>query len=219
MCRGNVFLPEKRTNLHVSISTDLTDMFLREHNIVIQAVSFMEYKSLLMIFILILSVFALGCIENTDSVNKNGVTGKPPISKATMDDLIPVKNLPIGLTYLGVHEASLGNLGVTATEAIYKNSDGEDFYVRVVKTENTDAAKQLIEDYKSEYSNYRYEPFEEVVLNNHSATQIKENTLQEGKRVFTYSYLWNNENYVFIVSGNKANDNSLTFKLARAVGY
>jgi hypothetical protein len=177
----------------------------------------MRYKSLLTFLVLFLTVVALGCVDQTSSGNGKAV--KPPISEATIEDMIPVENLPVGITYLGTHEETLGNLGVTATEAVYKNSDKDDFYVRVIAAESKDAAEQLVSDYKSQYRNLRYDPFEEVVLNNHSATQIKENTLKGGRRVFTYTYIWNNENYVFIVASNEPNKNSVVFELARAVGY
>ncbi len=175
----------------------------------------MRHKTILILLILFSSVFAIGCVDD-EAGDVHNV--KMPIDTASIDDLIPTENLPIGITYLGVHEVTIEN-ATESIEAVYKNSNKDDFYVRVAKTGSKDAAKKLIEDHKSQYSSYRYNPFEEVMLSNHSATQIKDYTIQQGKNEFTYMYIWNNENYVFIVSSNILNDNSLTFELAQAVGY
>ncbi|CAD6491818.1 MAG: hypothetical protein ANIMEMIM_00224 [Candidatus Argoarchaeum ethanivorans] len=177
----------------------------------------MRHKTILILLILFSSVFALGCVDN-ETETEDVPDVKMPIDTASIDDLIPTKDLPIGITYLGVHEVVIEN-ATESIEAVYKNSNKDDFYVRVAKTDSKDSAKKLIEDYKSQYNGYRYNPFEEVMLNNHSATQIKDYTIQQGKNEFTYLYIWNNENYVFIVSSNILNDNSLTFEIAQAVGY
>jgi len=174
----------------------------------------MNPKIAIFLLIISLSILAPGCVDDK-GVETNNTT--KPINVATMDDLIPTENLPIGITYLASHPIT--ELGVNATEGVYKNSEGIDFYVRVIKTDSNKIAEELIDEYKSQYNKYTYDPFEEVMINNHTATQVRDNTLQEGTRVSTYNYIWNNENYVFITTSNLPNNNSPTFKLAKAIGY
>jgi len=195
----------------------LTNIFLAHHRVRRRTIRIMNHKIAMLLLIISLSILAPGCVDDREVENTK--TTKPPISEATMDDLIPTENLPIGITYLGTHEITISELDVKATEAVYKNSERIDFYVRVIKTANNKTAKDLIDEYKSRYNKYPYDPFEEMTLNNHTTIQIRDKTLQEGSRVSTYTYIWNNENYVFITTSNLPDNNSPTFKLAMAIGY
>ncbi|HHI30756.1 hypothetical protein B6V01_003000 [Methanosarcinales archaeon ex4572_44] len=195
----------------------LSDSFLADYAVRKRSIRIMNPKIAMFLLIISLSILVPGCVDEREVETNN--TTKPPISVATMDDLIPTDNLPIGITYLGTHEITIDSPEANATEAVYKNSEGIDFYVRVIKRESNKAAEELIDEYKSQYKNYPYDPFEEVALNNHTATQVRDKSLQGGTRVSTYTYVWNNENYVFITTSNLADNNSPTFKLAKAIGY
>ncbi|CAD7768636.1 hypothetical protein FHEFKHOI_00363 [Candidatus Methanoperedenaceae archaeon GB50] len=178
----------------------------------------MNSKVAIFLLIISLSILTPGCLDKRE-VENNDSRAKPLISVATLDDLIPRENLPIGITYLGTHETTIDPIGVKGREGVYKNSEGVDFYVRVIKCESNRAAEELIEKYKSRYEKYPYNPFEEVIINNHTATQVRDTTLQGGRHVSTYTYIWRNENYVFITASNLPDENSPTFKLANAIGY
>lgn len=193
----------------------MTDIFLVHHRVSKGPIRIMNPKTAMFLLMISLLILAPGCLNDREVENTN--TTKPPISVATMDDLIPTDNLPIGITYIASHPIT--ELGVNATEGVYKNSEGIDFYVRVIKTESNKAAEELIKEYKAQYKNYPYDPFEEVTLNNHTATQVRDKPLQDGTRVSTYTYIWNKENYVFITTSNLPDNNSPTFKLAKAIGY
>ena len=60
--------------------------------------------------------------------------------------------------------------------------------------------------------------FAEESFNGHSAVKITEYIRSGGKTVPRYSYIWSNENYVIIVSGNTT-DSTLVRQLAEATGY
>ncbi|MFQ6062194.1 MAG: hypothetical protein ACE5J9_03335, partial [Methanosarcinales archaeon] len=57
--------------------------------------------------------------------------------------------------------------------------------------------------------------FATVEFNGHTATEIRE--LTPDQKNVKYSYIWQNENYVFIVDGNHDRDASM--ELARLTKY
>ncbi|MFZ2410477.1 MAG: hypothetical protein WAW23_02795, partial [Candidatus Methanoperedens sp.] len=117
-------------------------------------------------------------------------------------DLIPTTGLPEGITFMGSHETyvEIGGSLINATEGVYRNK-GEDFYIQVIKNNDTD---DLIARYKSMYKNVRYEPFQEISLNGHKATQITDYTTINGKQQPNYAVIWAIEKATIIVSSPTA---------------
>lgn len=158
-------------------------------------------------FVLILLVVAVilsGCV-----FDKNGTTN-PPVKP----DLIPQTNLPSGFTYMGSHETpvNIGGTLINATEGVYRNN-GEDFYIQIIGNGNPEA---LINQYKLQYKNARYSPFQEISLNGHKATQVTDYSTVNGKQIPNYAVIWATENAMILVSSPTADAQTVT-ALAAAV--
>jgi hypothetical protein len=158
-------------------------------------------------FVLILLAVAViisGCV-----FDKNGATN--PRDKP---DLIPQTDLPAGFAYMGVHETpvDIGGSFINATEGIYRNN-GEDFYIQVIENSNPEA---LITTYKLQYQDAKYNPFKEISLNGHKATQVTDYTTVNGKQLPNYAVIWTTEKAMILVSSPTADAQAVT-ALAAAV--
>ena len=174
-----------------------------------------------------------GCMgSNTPAAN--GTNSDNPKATVISDEdavgMNKIKNLPIGFEYVGNLSLSKGDIknsykaenvsGILGgSEGIYKGSNNSDFYLDVIKFENIAATNDFILTYKSSFTplkkNSRFvaDPF-----NGHSAVRITDYVIDAGKSVPRYTYIWNNENYVLVVSGSTV-DGSLVRQLAEATGY
>lgn len=142
-----------------------------------------------MLILLVTAVFIAGCIDKGTN---------PPIKS----DLIPTTGLPDGFTYMGIHETpvAIGSTSINATEGVYRNN-GEDFYIQVIKNDDPVA---LITQYKASYKNARYDPFKEISLNGHKATQITDYSTVDGKQTQIFAVIWSTEKTMIIVSSPTA---------------
>lgn len=162
----------------------------------------MSNKFLLMLILLVTAVFIAGCLDKD-----NGTT--PPVKS----DLIPTIGLPEGTTFMAIHETpvEIDGSSINATEGVYRNK-GEDFYIQVIENNDPEA---LITRYKSMYKNARYEPFQEIYLNGHKATQITDYSTRNGKQQPNYAVIWATEKATIIVSSPTA-DSQAVIALASA---
>ena len=164
----------------------------------------MSNKLVLMLILLVTAVFIAGCIDKDKGTN-------PPVNS----DLIPATGLPDGFTYMGIHETPLeiGSTSINATEGVYRNN-GEDFYIQVIKNDEPEA---LITQYKASYKNATYDPFKEISLNGHKATQVTDYTTIKGKQAQNFAVIWATEKTMIIVSSPTA-DIQKVLALATATG-
>lgn len=143
--------------------------------------------------------------------NSNG-TVNPPAEPA----LIPQTNLPVGITYMGTHETpvSIGDASINATEGVYRSNDGEDIYIQAIKSDKPDA---FIAKYKLQYKDVRYNPFEEISFNGHTATKVTDYTTINGQQTARYAVIWAKEKNMIIVGSSK--NPQTVIALATATGY
>ena len=189
--------------------------------------------------IAIISVFAVlmiafsGCVgNNTPAANGTG----PDNPKANVtsgenaSEMSKIKNLPAGFEYMGSPPLSTDEIKTNykaenvsgllgGSEGTYKGSNNTDFYIDVIQLENKEAASNFISTYKSSFTPLNnVSRFAEESFNGHSAVRITDYNIEAGKTVPRYYYVWNNESYVLVVSGNTADD-SLVRQFAEATGY
>ena len=168
----------------------------------------MSKKYIFLSILLISSVFISGCIF--DNNNKSNQTIGP--------DFIPRTNLPVGFTFMGIHETTLNiaNSTVSGFEGIYRYG-GEDIYIDAFKNEGPEA---LLSQYKTDLRTHfkkDYNPFEEISINGHAATKLTDIIILDGKDVPRYSIIWANKGYMIQV-GPFADVNTVVV-LASATGY
>lgn len=186
-----------------------------------------------------MSVFAVlmialsGCVgSNTPAAN--GTNSDNPKATVISDEdavgMNKIKNLPIGFEYVGNLSLSKGDIknnykaenvsGILGgSEGLYKGSNNFDFYLDVIKFENIAATNDFILTYKSSFTPLKKNSrFVEDLFNGHSALRITDYVIDAGKSVPRYTYIWNNENYVLVISGSTV-DSSLVRQLAEATGY
>ena len=132
-------------------------------------------------------------------------------------ELIPTSGLPVGFTYVASHDANidLGNSSVKATEGIYRYKEGY-FRIHVIKNDRPEA---LIAQYKLNYQNVRYNPFQDISFNGHSATQVTDYSTRNGKQVPLYTVIWANNSKVIITTSEDPTDAQSVIALAEATGY
>ncbi|MDD4749515.1 MAG: hypothetical protein PHD26_06245, partial [Methanosarcinaceae archaeon] len=140
-----------------------------------------------------------------------------------------IKELPSKFAYLATLPESVDELKaeykaenvsgiLNGSKSLYKYSNKTDFYVDVLECESGEAADALILAYKSSFKPLRVgDRFVEESFNGHFATKITTYITNGGEQVPRYTYIWKNENFVFVVRGNTENT-ALTMKLAEATG-
>lgn len=156
----------------------------------------------------IIAVLISGCIFDKEKVNQNSTLNS---------GLIPQTGLPAGFTYMGIHETpvDIGGTFINATEGVYRYNNVEDVYIQVIKDDNPE---NLIAMYKQRYSKVKYDPFKEISLNGHKATQVKDYTTINGNNTPNYSIIWATEKEMILVS-SPTSDTSTLIAIATATGY
>jgi len=168
----------------------------------------MSKKFLLMPLLLITTLLISGCIFDKD----NGNT--PPVKTG----VIPTANLPTGFTYMGTHETpvNIGGSSINATEGVYRDN-GDDVYIQVIENDNPEA---LVAEYKQQVKKeYKgsYDPFREIYLNGHNATQITDYTTINAQQKPSYAIIWATGKAMILVSSPTA-DIQTVLALASATG-
>ncbi len=188
--------------------------------------------ALISIFAVLMIAFS-GCVGNNNSTANSTGSDNPKtssISGQNISEISKIKNLPAGFEYVGSPSLSVDDIKTTynvsnvsgilgGSEGLYKGSNNTDFVVDVIKLENKEAASNFISAYKSSFTPLNnVSRFAEESINGHSVTRITDFTFEAEKTVPRYHYIWNNDNYVLVVSGSTS-DMSLVRKLAEATGY
>lgn len=166
----------------------------------------------------VLLVAMSGCVDNTDNpeAELSGVAG-----------LVIVDEAPEGFEYLGSPSISVDDIKeeyadvpgiVDAAEGIYQNPNLLELHVTAVEMENSESAENLVNEYKESFSQLRDGTrFTDVSFNDHMATRIKDYVDKNGEQLERYTYIWNNENFVFIIEGN-TDDHLIVRSMAEATG-
>lgn len=188
--------------------------------------------ALISIFAVLIIAFS-GCVGNNNSTaNSTGSDNSKTssISGQNVSEISKIKNLPAGFEYVGSPSLSVDDIKTTynasnvsgilgGSEGLYKGSNNTDFVVDVIQFENKESASNFVSTYKSSFTQpENVSRFAEESFNGHSVTRINDYTFEAEKVVPRYYYVWNNENYVLVVSGSTS-DMSLVRKLAEATGY
>jgi hypothetical protein len=181
-------------------------------------------KVLIVISLFVLFVSMSGCLNNTPSTDNEASS----VVLTTPQELIVVKDLPSGFEYLGAPSMSVEAVQseyvatagiISAAEGLYKYSDKIDFNIDVIEMDNTTAAQNFISQYKSGFNELPAgDRFTEESFNGHSSTIIKKYAVFGGQDVPRYVYIWNNDNFVFVVSG-ATDDSALLRTFVESTGY
>ena len=191
-------------------------------------------KSIALISVFAVLIIALSGCMGSNTPAANGTNSDNPKATVIYDEdavgMNKIKNLPIGFEYVGSFSLSKGDIknnykaenvsGILGgSEGLYKGSNNSDFYLDVIKFENIAAINDFILTYKSSFTPLKKNSrFVEDPFNGHSAVRITDYVIDTEKSVPRYTYIWNNENYVLVVSGSTV-DSSLVRQLAEATGY
>jgi hypothetical protein len=161
-------------------------------------------KKLWISAMLIITVLISGCIFDNGN-NQNPTSG-----------VIPQAALPVGFTYMGTHETAVPINGtlINATEGVYKYNNVDDVYVDLIRNNNP---AELVIQYKSQYKEVNWKPFEDVSFNGHNATQIKDYHTENATQVAYYSIMWTNGSSMIIVGSSP--DANAMLSLATATGH
>ena len=188
--------------------------------------------ALISLFAVLMIAFS-GCVgNNTPPANGTGSDNPKtnPISSQNVSEISKIKNLPAGFEYVGNRSLSADEVktsydaenvsGITGgSEGLYKGTNNSTFYIDVVQLENKEAANNFISTYKSSFTPLnKGSRFVDDSFNGHPAVKITDYITEAGKTAPRYIYIWNNENYVLVVSGSTDND-SLVRQMAVATGY
>lgn len=164
-----------------------------------QRENMMKKLVMMSVFVALIVLFS-GCINGTDPANKTQNTTN------NADNLqyenIPRTNLPSGITFLDVHEAEvdIGNFTKDAIEGIYrKNASDDEVYIHII---NNETPQTLIDEFKSYYKEANYNPFTEIEINGHKATQVKYYIVVNGKQIPKYTIIWATKNSMIKVGGS-----------------
>ncbi len=168
----------------------------------------MSNKIILLSILFATAVFISGCINNDE-----------PQVNTQESAFIPKTNLPSGFTYMATHETALeiGNTSINAAEGVYRYKDGY-FRIQIIKDDNpvalmTQYKLQLKERYKNDYN-----PFAEIYLNEHKATQVTDYSIINGQQTPLYTVFWTNSSYMIIVTSEEPTDAWVVIALASATG-
>ncbi|MDO9516489.1 MAG: hypothetical protein Q7J10_00405 [Methanosarcinaceae archaeon] len=182
----------------------------------------MNKKIMLIFSITVLAIVMSGCVDPNDTPEV--ITGNEVLTAA---NLTVVRNIPAGFEYLGAPPISVDDVKrdyvdvagiVDAAEGIYQDSYSDEMHITVVEFDDSDAAENFVNQYKLSIPPLaRGTQFVEESFNGHYATRIMDYSTVGGEQVARYSYLWSNDNFVFIVDGN-TEDFTQTRALAEATG-
>lgn len=156
----------------------------------------MSKKILILSMFLATMVLLSGCIE--DKNKESPVNGTQTIKS----DQIPTVNLPPGFSLMVVHETEVNISGTPrkAIEGVYRN-DGNEILIQIFNTETPEA---LLDGYKSklQYKDASYNPFTEIYINGHNATQEEYQALENGTQILKYNIIWTTKNSLIKVGGS-----------------
>ncbi|MDA0524775.1 hypothetical protein [Methanococcoides alaskense] len=179
-------------------------------------------KLLMIPFLALLLVAVSGC---TDPAEPTG----PAVDGVVLSvDGVVLETVPEGFEYLGAHDVEADDIRVdyvdvegilNASEAFY-NLDSADYWIMGVEMDSVESAENFITQYKAGFGSLAVgNRFAEVPFNEHDATVITKYITAGGEyNVPRYSYVWNNENFVFLVKGN-TDDAEVVLNLAKATGF
>lgn len=139
-------------------------------------------------------VFISGCIDDKNNENPVNVT------ETIKSEQIPTANLPSGFTFMAMHETDvdIGSSSRKAIEGVYR-VDGDEVYVQVFNSETPEA---LINEYKSQFKDANYDPFIEISINGHKATQVKYYIIINGTQIPKYNLIWTTKNSMIKVGSS-----------------
>ncbi|WP_406655687.1 hypothetical protein V7O62_07830 [Methanolobus sp. ZRKC2] len=193
----------------------------------------MVNKLILVSVLIVLVLCVSGCTDEQtpesgqENANTTNDGNSSDITEMSSEDLAVIADLPEGYEYLGspsltaedVQEDYVNSSGVVAAaEGLYK-VDSVDLYVDVIEFESPELAEEFVSDYISSFDELPSGTrFEEDSFNGHSVTRIKTYATVGGEDVARYTYVWSNENFVFVVGG-ATDDYSIVRTLAEATGY
>lgn len=178
--------------------------------------------ALIALFAVLMIAFS-GCVgNNTPAANGTGPDNPKAnvISGQNVSEISKIKNLPSGFEYIGSPSLSTDDIkanykaenvsGVQRiSEGLYRDSNNSNYYLDVIELENKESANNFISAFKSSFPPLNeVSRFEEESFNGHSATRITDFITEAAKTVPRYIYIWNNENYVLVVSGSTADNSS-----------
>lgn len=159
-------------------------------------------KKIVIISILFASIiFFSGCVDDAKNSgnNSDNQIDDPVISQY---ENIPRTNLPPGITFLDVHETEveIGNYTRNAIEGIYRTDvDDDEVYVQIINDENPSL---LIDEFKSYYKEANYNPFTEITINGHNATQVTYYRVEDGKQIAKHTIIWATKKSMIKVGGS-----------------
>lgn len=175
--------------------------------------------------LLVLGLSLSGCVGNDDKGNTVNVV--KDISKATSNDIAIVKTAS-GFEFLGHRELPVNDINshlvevsdiAGATEAFYQTKEGVDLNIQVIDMKDSSKAVDFVQRYRATFSPLSSgERFVEENINGHAATRILTSVTSSGSQVERYKYVWTNDRFVILVSGNSA-DPAKVRSLAEATGY
>ena len=193
----------------------------------------MVNKLILVSVLIMMMLLVSGCTDeqNPDSgqeiIDTVEAGNNTDIAEMSADDLTIIAALPEGYEYLGAPSLTVEDVWeeyvnisgiVAASEGLYKKGD-VDLYVDVIEMESPELAEEFVSEYMSGFKELPSgSRFEEDSFNGHSATRIKTYSTVGGEQVARYTYIWSNENFVFVVGG-ATDDYSIVRTLAEATGY
>lgn len=193
----------------------------------------MVNKLILVSALIIMMLFVSGCTDEQgpdggQEVNNTTNTGvDADISGMSAENLVAISDLPDGYEYIGSPSMTVEDVRneyvnmsgiVAAAEGLYKSGD-VDLYVDVIEMESPELAEEFVSEYMSGFKELPSGTrFAEDSFNGHSVTVIKTYSTIGAEQVPRYTYIWSNENFVFVVGG-ATSDTSLPRALAESTGY
>ncbi len=192
-----------------------------------------------LVLILTLSILILsisGCTdEAVESAPENNLTeeGDGTVVKTISDsdssqDLVPTAGLPGSYEFLGSRGLSIEKIegeyanvpGIVAGyEGLYMYMDSTDLYIDVIEMESPSSAEELIVQYREGFRQLpNGDRFTEDSINGHSVLRIVEYSTINMDDVERYTYIWNNDRFVFVVGG-ATEDYYVLRTLAESTGY
>ncbi len=182
----------------------------------------------LVISILILSIS--GCTDELDEETPvdTGVVADTISDDASAQSLMPVDDLPENYEFLGSRELSPEKVeaeyvsveGIeNGSEGLYKYLDSTDLHINVIEMNSSSSAEEFIIQYKAGFKELSSEPrFTEESINDHSVVRILKYVTHGEGQIPRYTYIWNNDRFVFVVGGT-TDDYVILSDLAEATGY
>ncbi|WP_292468144.1 hypothetical protein [Methanolobus sp.] len=192
-------------------------------------------KVFLVLIISILMLSISGCTDKaiketpaeTDLTTNTSEIHTIPDDSGSLS-LVPADNLPESYEFLGSRELSIEKIEgeyisvpgiIDGSEGLYTYLDSTDVYVDVIEMNSSVSAEEFIAEFKAGFREYPDGGrFTEVSFNGHSAVRILEYILIDTNDVKRYTYIWNNDKFVFVVGG-ATDDYAVLSNLAEATGY